>query len=124
MAAATSSCRIRLSPIRNVEIPSTLELSEVGRGIQTTFGDGNTIAWDFWRETFADVERGLEGAQISIVDADEARFQLEGPVKLIFIMNFNEDVHTHTHGGIFDRARGSIIDRRHDDEDAISAKRA
>ena len=63
-------------------------------------------------------------AQISIVDADEARFQLEGPIELIFIMNFNEDVHGICVCGVFDRTRYLIVDCRHDDEDTIGAKGA
>ena len=32
-------------------------------------------------------------AQVAVVDADQARFQPQGALKFIFLMNFNKDVH-------------------------------
>ena len=93
VAAATSACRIRLSPIRKVEIPMR-EPREIGRRIQAAFGDDQIRSRGIlWRQPFADRQRGLEGPQIAIVDADQARFQLERAVQFNFIMNFNQHIH-------------------------------
>ena len=39
-------------------------------------------------------------------------------------MNFKKRVHTQIKGRIFERLRGRIVDRRHDDQDAVGAPRA
>ncbi len=100
------------------------EAGEVGRRIEPAFGDHDAVARDFRRQLLADREGGLESAQIAVVDADQARPQPKGTFKLIFCMNFKQYVHIIGKGCIFDLFCRRIVDRRHDDQDAIGAKRA
>ena len=79
------------------------EPREVGRRVDAAFGDDNALARDLRRQPLADRERGLEGAQIAVVDADQPRFELQRALKLIFLMNFNQHVHAIGNGCIFDR---------------------
>ena len=73
VAAATSAWRIRLSPTRKVAMPTRREARE-SAGVKmplspTTMRSRGTSGG----EALADRERGLEGVQVAVVDADQAR---------------------------------------------------
>ena len=65
------------------------ETGEVGGRNEPAFADDDAVARDLRRQALADVERGLESAQIAVVDADEPRFQPQRALKLSFLMNFD-----------------------------------
>ena len=69
------------------------EAGEVVRRVEPAFADHDAAGRHLWRQFFADRERGLEGAQITVVDADQAGTQREGALKLIFLMNLNKNIH-------------------------------
>src|ERR1700760_1148205 len=66
---------------------------EIGRRVDAALADDDSVARHQRSEALADVERSLEGAQVAVVDANQARAQPQGPLKLIFLMNFNKNVH-------------------------------
>ena len=92
--------------------------------IESAFGHHNAVAGNSTGEAFADGKGGLEGAEVAVVDADQAGFQPQSALKLIFLMNFKQDIHPIGKGGIFDGLSRRVVDRRHDDEDTIGAQRA
>ena len=73
------------------------------------------------RQPLAGGERGLERLQVAIVDADEFRFQAKRPLQLLVIVDFDQRVHAEREGRGFELGGAGIIDRGHDDEDAIGA---
>src|SRR3569623_2089342 len=76
------------------------------------------------RQCLAGRERGLEGAQIAVVDAEQRRAPPQGADKLFLIVNFEQHVHSEIERRVFDVARRCVIQRGHDDQDAIGAMRA
>ena len=124
VAAVTSACRIRLSPTRKVEDADARQPREIGRRIEPAFGDDDALARNFRRQPLAHRERGLERAQVAVVDADQARLELERARKLVVVVDFEQHVHAVGEGRILDRLGRRIVDRRHDDQNAIGAERA
>ena len=78
-------------------------------------------ARNFRRQRFADVERRLEGPQIAVVDADQPRAQSQRAIEFGLVVNFEQHVHAEIEGGILDVLRGRVVERRHDDQDAVGA---
>ena len=97
------------------------EPGEVGRGVEPAFADHDALARHFWGEPLAGLKRGLEGAQIPVVDADQPRLQLQGTLQFILLMNFHKHVHAIVKGCIFDFGCRAVVDRRHDNQDAVRA---
>src|SRR5450830_1360786 len=100
------------------------EPGQIGRRIETAFGDDDALAWNIRRQPLAHGQRSLEAAQVAIVDADETRAQPERARKLLLVVHFHQHVHAIGEGRILDRLRRRIVNRRHDDQDAIGAERA
>ena len=105
-------------------MPIAGEAGQIGRRMKPAFGDDEAIARDQGRQPLADCQRRFECTQIAVVDADEPRFQTQRAFELIFLVNFNENVHAIGKRGIFDLGCGDVVDRRHDDQDAIGPQRA
>src|SRR6202030_3536631 len=73
------------------------------------------------RQPLAGGERRLEGFQIAVVDANEPRLQPQRAIELCLVMHFDKRVHPERGSGGFQLGRASIVDRGHDDQDAIGA---
>ena len=76
---------------------------------------------DVARQPLAGGKRGLEGFQIAVVDADQPRFQAQRAGEFVFVMHFDQHVHAERRRRRFEFCGASVIDRGHDDEDAIGA---
>ena len=74
-------------------MPTRGEAGEVGRREEAALADHDAVARDARREPLADRERGLEGAQVAVVDADQPRLQLQRALELIFVVHFDQHVH-------------------------------
>ena len=61
----------------------------------------------------------MKGAQIAIVDADEARFQRQSAAQFFFVMHFDKHIHVQIMRSFVERARILIRQSGHDDENAI-----
>ncbi len=91
--------------------------------LMPAFADDDALARHQRREPLAGRQRGLEGAQVAVVDADQPRLQLQGALQFILLMNFDQNIHPIGKRRTFDLGGGPVIDRRHDDQDAVGAQR-
>src|SRR5262249_37311773 len=69
------------------------EIVEIGGGEDSALRHGDAVRRNTRRKAPGGRERGLEGAQVTVVDADEPRAQLEGALELGVVMHLNERVH-------------------------------
>ena len=92
----------------------------VGRE-DAAFADHQAIVRDQRRQRFAGRKRGLEGAQIAVVDADHRRTKFQRAVELGALMDFDQDVHAVRERRVLDVPGRGIVERRHDDQDAVGA---
>ena len=85
VAAATSACRIRLSPTRNVAMPTRGEPGEIGRRVDAAFADDHMrSAGTRGASRSLTASEVLNSCEIAVVDADQPRPQLQarGRVRL------------------------------------------
>jgi len=66
-------------------------------------------------------KRRLERAQIAVVDADKPRFQPQRALKLGLVMHFDQHVHAERERRRLELGGGRVVERRHDDENAIGS---
>src|SRR3954449_1450381 len=97
------------------------EPGEIGGREDAALADHQPVAGDQRRQCFAGRKRGFEGAQIAIVDADHRRTQLQRAVKLGAVVDLDQHVHAMGDGGVLELFCRGIIERRHDDQDAVGA---
>ena len=121
VAAATSFWRIRLSPTRKVEMPTAASRAR-SAGVKmplspTMMRSRGTSGAS--RSLIASVVSKV--LQVAVVDADEPRFQPQRALELGFVMDFDQHVHAEACAAASSRARSVVVDRGHDDEDAIGA---
>ena len=76
------------------------------------------------RQPLARRERRLEGLEVAIVDADEPRFQPQRALEFLLVMHFDQHVHAEREGCRFEFGGGGVVDRGHDDQDAVGARGA
>src|SRR3954469_8179787 len=101
-----------------------LEPGEIGGREDAALADHQPVTGDQRRQCFAGRKRGFEGAQIAIVDADHRRAQLQCAIKLGAVVDLDQHVHAMGDGGVLELFCRGIIERRHDDQDAVGAVRA
>ncbi len=70
-----------------------------------------------------DGEARSEGLEVAVVDADERRVEDKRAGKLGLVMHLGENAHAEIARGASQIARRRVVDRRHDDEDAVGAPR-
>src|SRR5262249_49899317 len=66
--------------------PDARKLIEIGRGEDPAFRHHDAVGRNSRRQPLGGRKRGLEGAQVAIVDADEARAQLERALELVVVV--------------------------------------
>src|SRR5215467_5452442 len=69
------------------------ERVEIGGGEDPTLRYGDAACRNTRRKALAGRQRGLEGAQITVVDADEPRAQLERALELGVVVHFKQHIH-------------------------------
>ncbi len=121
VAAATSSCRIRLSPIRKVVTPHLRQPRQIGGREKPAFADHQAVLRHPRRQAFGRCQRGFEGVEVAVVDADHLGFEFQRAVQFGLVMHFDQHIHAVAEGGGFEIGGQRVIDHRHDDQDAIAA---
>ena len=121
MAVVTSSLRIRLSPTRKVLTPTAAMRVEIGVGCDAAFADDDTVRGHAGGEALGGLKRHFKGAQITIVDADQAAIEVQRAVEFGIVMDLDDGVHPMIFGSRGEVAGGRVVDLGHDDEDAIRA---
>jgi len=101
--------------------PDTRKPCEIGRLKDAAFADHQAIGRDQRRQRLAGRKRGLEGAKIAVIDADHRRAKFEGTIQLRALMNFDQDIHAVRNRGVLDVFGGAVVERCHDDQDAVGA---
>src|SRR5215475_4849308 len=94
---------------------------EIGRGEDPAFRHRDALCRNSRRQPLGGRKRGLEGAQITIVDAEEPRAQLECALELGLVVHLQQHIHAVGEGGGLKFLRQRVGDARHDDQDAIGA---
>ena len=100
------------------------EPREIGGRKDAALADHQPVARNQRRQRLAGRKRGLEGAQVAVVDADHRRPQFQGAIELGTIMDLDQHVHAVGRTRVLDILRRGIVERGHDDQDAIGAMRA
>ena len=123
VASATSACRIRLSPTRKAPTPDAASLVKsawvkmpLSAMTMRSFGTRGA-------KRLGDGEIGDEGLEVAVVDADEPGVEPKCAVELRRIMHFGEHVHAEIMRGSCKLTRRGVVNRRHDDQDAVGAQR-
>ena len=83
--------------------------------------DHQAISGDQRRQRLAGRKRGLEGAQIAVVDADHRRTKFQRAIELGAVVDFDQHVHAVRDRGVLDVLCRAVVERRHDDQDAVGA---
>src|ERR1700722_9331023 len=96
---------------------------EIGRREDAAFADHDAVIRDLRRQPLGDFERGDEGFEIAVVDADERRFEPQRALELGVVMDLEQHVHAMGEGRRLDLGGSAVVERRHDDEDAVGAHR-
>ena len=121
VAAATSACRIRLSPTRMARMPAAREPRHIGRREDAALADEQPVGRHQRRQALGHGERRLEGPEVAVVDADERRGEPQRALELRLVVHLDEHVHAERERRLLERLRLVVGDRRHDDQDAVGA---
>src|ERR1700722_9659776 len=97
------------------------EPRKIGRLEDAALADHQAISGDQRRQRLAGRKRGLEGAQVAVIDADHRRTKLQCALEFSAVMDFDQDIHAERNGRVFDIPGRGVVERRHDDQDAVSA---
>src|SRR5438874_2844180 len=100
------------------------ERLEIGGAGNSALADGDAVARDFWRQQAAGRQRGVERLEVAVVDADQPRAPPQRALKFALIVDFEQHVHAVVEGRVLEVGRDLVVDRRHDDQDAVGAPRA
>ena len=84
-------------------------------------GDDDRVGGNERRQPLADFERGLEGPEVAVVDADQPAFERQRALEFGLVVDLDQHVEAEVVRGLVERARRLVVDRRHDDEDAVGA---
>src|ERR1700691_21391 len=101
--------------------PGGGEAGKSGRSENAALADNDAAGRHELRQPLGCGERRLEGLEITIVDANQPGFEAQGALKFRFVMDLHQHIHAERCSGAFELGRASVIDRSHDDQDAIGA---
>src|SRR5262245_30261735 len=101
--------------------PDGGKIVQIGGRENSALADGNATCRNSRRQAPAGGERGLECLQITVVDSDEPRPQAQRALELALVVHLQQDIHAERDSGRFQVPRHLIVDRGHDDQDAVRA---
>ena len=102
-------------------MPALASLGEIVRSEDATLGNHDVTWRQKRRQALRCRQRRFKCFQVAVVDANEPRFEPKRPRKLRFIVDLDKNVHAEANRNIFEFGGAAIVDRSHDDENAISA---
>src|SRR5215470_375505 len=94
---------------------------EIGGGEDSALRHRDALGGNSRCQPLGGRKRGLEGAQITVVDADKPRAQLERALELGLVVHLEQHIHAMSERGCLQLLRQHIGDARHDDQDAVGA---
>src|SRR5580698_1577819 len=95
------------------------EPRQIVRRENAALADDDPAGRNLPRQPLAGGKRRRKSFEVAVVDADQPRLQAQRALELLFVMHFDERVHAERGCGRFQLGRASIVDRGHDDQDAI-----
>src|SRR5499426_403536 len=101
--------------------PDGGKIFEIGGRENSALADGDAIRRNSRRQAPAGGERRLERLQIAVVDSDEPRAQAQRALELALVVHLQQDVHAERAGARLQVPRHLIVDRGHDDQNAVGA---
>src|SRR5262245_52190971 len=87
---------------------------QIVRCRNSALADDDPIERHPGRKPFAGHERGVEGLEVAVVDADQARSQLERTRQLLGVMDLEQHVHAEQESGVLESLGRLVVDSRHD----------
>ena len=93
------------------------EAATIGVPRDAAFGDDDLVGGNERLQPLADFQRGLEGLEVAVVDADQPAFEPQRALELELVVDLDQHIEAEIVRGLVERARGLVIDRGHDDED-------
>src|SRR5262245_32180615 len=99
------------------------EPRQIGGAGDAALGHDDAVIGNARRQPLGGVERRLEGVEVAVVNADHAAIQAQRAVELASVVHFRDGIHIPGLGVGAQRAGGHVINRGHDDQDAVGAKR-
>ena len=97
------------------------EPREIGGCENAAFADHQAILRDQRRQRLAGRKRGLESPEVAVVDPDHRRSKFQGAIEFGAVVDFDQHVHAVRDRRVLDILGGGIVERRHDDQDAVGA---
>src|SRR6267142_3455634 len=101
--------------------PDGRKIIKISGGEDPAFRHRDTPGGNSRRKALGGRKRGLEGAQIAVVDAHKTRAQLERALELGLVVHLEQHIHAIGEGSCFKLLRQRVGHARHDDQDAVSA---
>ncbi len=105
-------------------MPTSDQDREILRSEDTTFTDDDPVAAaPSGRKFAADLDRWFRNVRkLRLLIPYQRRLQAQRALKLILVVDLDQHIHAEPNGRVFKIARQRIIDRRHDQEDAVSTE--
>ncbi len=119
VAAATSACRIRLSPTRKVAKPDWRSRRQSAWREDAALADEDAIVRHLRREALGDGERDVEAAEVAVVDAEQRRVEPKRALQLGLVVHLDEHVHRQRLRRAAEVGRRRVVEAGHDEQDAI-----
>src|SRR5262245_17445857 len=101
--------------------PHLRQEGEIGGRENSAFPHGDAIAGDLRRQALAGGERGLEGLEVAVVDADHSRVEAQRALELALVVHLEQNIHAERLRRGSQLPRRRVVDRCHNDEDAVGA---
>ena len=97
---------------------------QVGVAGDAAFGDDDAVLRHARGEPLGRLQRGGEGLEVAVVDADQPAVERQRAVELLLVVHLGDGVHAPRVGVGAQRAGHHVVDGGHDDQDAVGAQRA
>ena len=84
------------------------QLQHIGMGTYAALGDQETVGRHMRRKLLRNLQAGPQCLEISVVDADQLRFQPQGAVQLVPVMHLGQHVHVQRPGKLLQLTRAGV----------------
>src|SRR5262245_57470080 len=101
--------------------PDRGKIFEISGRENSALAHSDAICGNSRRQAPPGDERRLERLQIAVVDSDEPRAQAQRALELALVVHLQQDVHAERAGARLQVPRHLIVDRGHDDQNAVGA---
>ena len=99
----------------------TCQAPAVFVGEYPAFADQESVPRQHPRQPFRSVQADFECSQIAVVDADKPGRQGQSAFHFGFVMDFDQDIHAEVECGFLEKARVSVPNTCHDQENCVRA---